>query len=182
MNKETAMVWKALDWARQINGTQGVLDIANAMGIEEYMYCTGCEGHYPHLEHECVMCGQHQRIGIDREVLVNWTKLSQDARHTLLDQAMEIGDDGLFSKLGGTHGQALGYYAFLYLIKYCDATGDLTSKDIDTACAIAEAWSKWDSSHNEITEHMSGYDSFDYFMENDLQVFLGYPTNNEWYQ
>jgi hypothetical protein len=168
VNKETAMVWRALDWACQINGTQGVLDIANAMGIEEYMYCTGCEGHYPHLEpFGCVMCGQHNvPVGRDRQVLMNWTKLSQDARHTLLDQAMEIGDDGLFNKLGGNDGD-IGYYAFLYLIKYCDATGDLTSKDIDTAYTIAEAWSKWDLSHKEITERMSGYDSFDYFMENE---------------
>lgn len=52
-----AMVWKALDWANQVNGVQGVNDCAQAMDITDMRYCTGCESKEPHYGDECAVCG-----------------------------------------------------------------------------------------------------------------------------
>jgi hypothetical protein len=55
--KKTKMIWAALDWANNVNGKQGVLDLANAIGINYDKYCNGCDGDEPHWLNECAICG-----------------------------------------------------------------------------------------------------------------------------
>ena len=55
--KKTKMIWAALEWANEVNGKQGVLDLASAMGVDKRKHCTGCDGEEPHWFDECVVCG-----------------------------------------------------------------------------------------------------------------------------
>ena len=56
--KLNQMIQAAIEWARNVNGKQGLLDISYAMGLDE-THCSGCEEVNPHLENCCVICDQH---------------------------------------------------------------------------------------------------------------------------
>ena len=54
---------KALEWAYESLGTQGALDMAEALNIRDYRECSQCypesEMKTPHFEDCCVVCGSH---------------------------------------------------------------------------------------------------------------------------
>lgn len=60
--EEHEMIWKALNWAYNNNGTQGAIDLAEAMEIGDDRDCIWCETSTPHLEDCCVVCGIHEPI------------------------------------------------------------------------------------------------------------------------
>ena len=62
MSKENGMIWMALNWAYNINGTQGAIDLAEAMEIGDDRHCTWCETSTPHFENDCVVCGAHEPL------------------------------------------------------------------------------------------------------------------------
>lgn len=62
MSKENEMIWMALNWAYDVNGTQGALDLADAMEIGNERECDGCEVSTPHFDDSCVVCGTHNPL------------------------------------------------------------------------------------------------------------------------
>ena len=52
------MIQAAIEWAGDVNGKQGLLDISCAMGLDE-THCSGCEDDTPHFDKCCIVCGQY---------------------------------------------------------------------------------------------------------------------------
>lgn len=65
MTKHERMIYDAIEWAYDVNGTQGALDIASAMGIEDERKCEQCyeesEMTTPHFDDCCVVCGTYDK-------------------------------------------------------------------------------------------------------------------------
>ena len=65
------MIQAAIEWAGNVNGKQGLLDISYAMGLDE-THCSGCEDDTPHFDKCCVVCGQYNEQMIQADKVTFW--------------------------------------------------------------------------------------------------------------
>jgi hypothetical protein len=101
-------------------------------------------------------------------VLKAWIQKPIHERDALLVSC--DGMDELFRDLGGDD-CTTDYYAFLFFAEWVG--GNIKPRHISQAYMYAELWSKWDLENEEFTSEMSSYDSFYYYMDNEL-----YATQN----
>ena len=61
MTKHERMIRMALKWAYDVNGTQGAIDLADAMEIGNERDCDWCEISTPHFDDCCVVCDTYNK-------------------------------------------------------------------------------------------------------------------------
>lgn len=45
----------------EADGAEAVYDYAKELGIKDWRECSGCEAETPHLDGECLICGQKNK-------------------------------------------------------------------------------------------------------------------------